>query len=732
MTFELAFRLASYGLVGLGFLALALSGEVSPLVVFAGFVALPVTFWVAGRPGAPAAARLAALPPRVWTVATLILAGFAAVKVLLIGDEPIVVIVELLVAIQVIKLLSIRSGRDYFQLYAISFFQLLAAATLSESIGFALSFFLYMLLATWTLLAFHLREEMAAQPTGDTWALGRLFTVPFAATTTLLAAGTLVVTLAIFFAIPRVGRGFLQRAAASPVKLSGFADTVRLGEVGEIKTDETVVMRVRAPGPGDLVQPIRFWRGSAFDRYDGRAWSRSAVDKRQVNSQIDGRIPLDKEPPRGQVVEQMVLLEPIDAPVLFAAGRPLAIQGVTAGWRGLPFVYRDGMGSLTAPWTPYTRIEYAVTADLGRPSVEALRRAGTAYPEGLLRYLDLPQLDPRVPALAAQVTEGAATPLDRALAIEAHLRSDYEYALDVRPTAGVPPLEDFLFTTKRGYCEYSATAMAILLRTVGIPSRMVSGFLRGEWNEYGGYYLVRQAEAHTWVEAYFPGYGWVPFDPTPAAGTTLALGGALSALGRYLDAVRARWNRYIVGYSLTDQLSAARGVRGGTRALAARVREALGGAAARVAAGVRWIRDLDVPAGVAIPCLAVLALFLLRGRALVRRTAVGAYLERRRLNREVLRLYGRATAAAALHGVPRGASQTAREHAGVARARGLAGADELESLARLYEAVRFGRHRASPGDVHRAREALGALGSAPPKGRGRASGRRGRAVDSRP
>ncbi len=734
-SFELGFRLASYTLVGIGFLALGLSGQISAVVVAAGFLALPVAWWLVGRPGAVAAHRLAAVPPRLWTGLTLLLAGLAVGNVLLLGEEMIVAIVELLVAIQVIKLLSIRSDRDYFQLYAISFFQLLAAATLSESIGFAVSFLLYMLVATWTLLALHLREEVAAQPAGETLALRRLFTLPFAATTTLLTVGTLAVTLTIFFALPRVGRGFLQRASADPVKLSGFADTVRLGEIGEIKTDPTTVMRVRAPGPDDLVQPIRFWRGSAFDRYDGRTWSRSVVDKRQVGARADGWIQLETDPPQGQVVEQVVLLEPIDTPVLFAAGRPLAFQPVSNVGRWFQFVYRDGMGSLSAPWTPYTRMEYAVTVDLGRPTTEALRAAGAEYPQGMRRYLELPPLDPRVAALAASVTRGVWTPYDRALALEQHLRSAYDYSLSVSPTPGVPPLEDFLFNTKRGYCEYSATAMAILLRTLGIPSRMVSGFLRGEWNEYGGYYLVRQSEAHTWVEVYFPGQGWVPFDPTPPAGTALAPGGTLSSLARYVDAIRNRWNRYIVGYSLFDQLSAARSVQGGTRALAARVREGLSAATAKVVAAVRVVRHLEVPAVVVIPCLALLAILLLRGRAFVRRTAVGAYLERRRLNREILKLYTRATAAAAAHGVPRRPSQTAREHAGLVRARGLAGADGLESLARLYEAVRFGRHRATPDDVTAARAAAGRLGPATRNaaaGFRRAGGRRGPALDSRP
>lgn len=709
MSFEAAFLLASYGLVALGFLALALSGEVAPWIVGVGFAWLPVAWWFAGRPAAAARDRLARVPARVWTIVSTALALLALANVWLLGETTIIAIVELLVALQLVKLLSVRNDRDYFQIYAISFFQLLAASTLSESLGFAVSFLLYMLLATWTFLAFHLRQELAGQPAGEPLAARRLLSLPFVATTTLVALGTLVFTVAVFFTLPRVGRGFLQQAAGKPVKLSGFSDVVRLGEVGDVKADPTVVMRVRAPAPEALTEPIRFWRGTAFDRYDGRAWSRSIIDKHQLAPGASGRVPLAAPRPGARVVTQTIALEPTDTPVLFGAGRPLALEFLPGPGRALPFVYRDGMGSLTTPWVPYTRVEYLVESDLSRPTAAQLRRAESGYPQELGRYLERPPLDPRVKALALAVTAGAVTPYDGAVALERHLRSAYAYSLTVRPSAGRPPLEDFLFNTKTGYCEYSATAMAILLRLVGVPSRLVSGFLRGEWNEYGGYYLVRQSDAHTWVEAYFPGEGWVAFDPTPPAGTTPIEAGALGAVSRYVDSLRSRWTRYVVGYSFADQATAARALRGRTLELAADVRTALAAVGARLAAAFAVLRALEVPPWMAWPSLALLAAVCLRGRALVRRTPVGAFLERRRLNREVLRLYGRAAAAAAARGVARRPWQTAREHATTARRAGLAGADALESIARLYEAVRFGSHRAAAEHVAAARAALDKL-----------------------
>src|SRR5262249_53358628 len=118
------------------------------------------------------------------------------------------------------------------------------------------------------------------------------------------------------------------------------------------------------------------------------------------------------------------------------------------------------------------------------------------------------------------------------------------------PTAQDPP-EDFLFTRGSGNCEYFAAALAVMLRAIDVPARVIGGFQRGEWNPYGRYFMVRLSDAHAWVEAYVDGLGWVTFDPSPRAGSEA--GGRAAALSLYLDAARMRWYRYVVNWSLDDQ-----------------------------------------------------------------------------------------------------------------------------------------------------------------------------------
>lgn len=133
--------------------------------------------------------------------------------------------------------------------------------------------------------------------------------------------------------------------------------------------------------------------------------------------------------------------------------------------------------------------------------------------------------------------------------IETYLKDNYTYSLSPSPPPeGVNPISHFLLDEKKGFCEHYATAMVLMLRSMGIPARVVSGYMGGEYNRYGRYYIVRQKDAHTWVEAFIDGE-WMRFDPTPAAEFTVN-----SSLFLYLDFLRMKWERYVVGYSRTDQL----------------------------------------------------------------------------------------------------------------------------------------------------------------------------------
>jgi hypothetical protein len=157
---------------------------------------------------------------------------------------------------------------------------------------------------------------------------------------------------------------------------------------------------------------------------------------------------------------------------------------------------------------------------------------------------------------------GARTGYDEARAIESHLRDNYQYSLDLK-AGGPDPLSDFLFHVRSGHCEYFSTAMAVMLRTRGIASRVVNGFLPGEYNEASSAYTVRQSDAHSWVEVYFPQTNsWVTFDPTPPAGRTARVRTGLAAqLSKYGEALELMWFQYVVGYDKQEQHSLAASLR---------------------------------------------------------------------------------------------------------------------------------------------------------------------------
>jgi len=165
----------------------------------------------------------------------------------------------------------------------------------------------------------------------------------------------------------------------------------------------------------------------------------------------------------------------------------------------------------------------------------------------------------RVAELAREWTEDAETTFAKAMVIETRLRHDYLYSLTPRAQGNF--IDDFLFEVKEGHCEYFATSMAVLLRNLGIPARVVNGYYSSEWNAISGNCTVRNRDAHSWVEAWLgDDYGWMTFDPTPPGGVARRgdRSALLDSMSRVMDAVRVRWYRYVVDYSISDQVSAIR------------------------------------------------------------------------------------------------------------------------------------------------------------------------------
>lgn len=268
---------------------------------------------------------------------------------------------------------------------------------------------------------------------------------------------------------------------------------------------DTVVMYVRSPA-------WSYWRSHSYDTYDGRAWRQAdhRLTDLSLENQIYFSIPADAQALGEEVVQTFYLVRQ-QPNLVFAAYRPVEAYLNT---RALVLDAGDGLrvGEPMQAGTTYTIISR-------RPNfeAEALRAAGGAYPASVAeRYLQLPpNVSPRVRALAASLTAGSANPYDQAAALRDHLLTiPYDFFPPPQPP-GSETVDNFLFVDQRGVCEHFVTAHVVMLRILGIPARLAAGYGAGQYNALSGYYTVRASDAHAWTEVYFPGYGWVPFDPTP-------------------------------------------------------------------------------------------------------------------------------------------------------------------------------------------------------------------------
>ncbi len=228
------------------------------------------------------------------------------------------------------------------------------------------------------------------------------------------------------------------------------------------------------------------------------------------------------------------------------------------------YIRRDETESLLNPFGNYNALRYMAISRLTAPNVSTLRAAPSEYSDDIRQeYLQLPTaLDARIPELARQMTVGAANSYDKARAVENFLRTRFGYTLNLTGKPGDDPLANFLFVTRAGHCEYFASAMTILLRTLGIPAREVNGFLPGEYNDLAGDYIVRASDAHSWVEVYFRENGWVTFDPTPAGS---GQAGFLSQFTKYIDWIQLSWNEWVINYDFSHQMQMAQNVQRASR-----------------------------------------------------------------------------------------------------------------------------------------------------------------------
>jgi transglutaminase-like putative cysteine protease len=469
--------------------------------------------------------------------------------------------VHMVLFILVVKLFSVHSNRDRLYLAVISFLLLLAAAILTIDTLFLAAFIIFSLIAVVAFIAMEMRRSMIDSVSVATTANSQRLWRPLALTAFALIVSIMVLTPALFFLLPRRSMGRLSQFAQQNTFSTGFGDEVTLGQIGRIQQSDRVVMRVqfeRTP-PTDLK-----FHGITLAHFDGRRWSnritetqsfltRGGLDNMLQFTRGDLRKLLDGIGEDTAEVQQhirehkaislnyRVTLEPVGMNIFFFPARLKALQGTAREYM------IDNRATLT-----YADPNRIVRAYSGLSLIQQHHEPGSsASADGppLQTYLQLPAIDPRVVQLAKSVTAASRTPLEKAVDLERYLQKNYGYTLELQGSAD--PISFFLFQRKKGHCEYFASSMAVMLRSIGIPSRIVNGFRNGEQSEVTGSYIIRGRDAHSWVEAFIPGQGWVEFDPTPAGDAPAKI--FWSRVNLYLDAAREFWGDWIINYDIGHQ-----------------------------------------------------------------------------------------------------------------------------------------------------------------------------------
>ena len=465
-----------------------------------------------------------------WLPVILAVAGAVAVGLQfrnIFGKDPGVALLALLAAL---KLLEMRSRRDATIVVMLGYFLVLTPFFYSQSIAYALA----MVAALVVITAAQIQATRDGEPAARSLRLAGIMLVqgmPF--------------MLALFVLFPRIPGPLWGLPMDAYSGLTGLSESMTPGMIANLSLSESIAFRVRFAGPPPAHKSL-YWRGPVMTYFDGRTW-------RMLPRRGETQLPYA---PAGPPVEQEITLEPHNHHWLFALELPASLPPdamIAADYQMLSRV------------PVRTRLRYQV-----RSHPETL--AGAQSPGTLLREsLQLPpRVNPRARELATRMRdrEGA----DPRRIVESTLamfrREAFTYTL-TPPPLGADGVDDFLFSTRRGFCEHFAGSFVFLMRAAGVPARVVTGYQGGEINPVDGYLTVRQSDAHAWAEVWWPDHGWQRVDPTAAIAPgriELNLAGALPAdealpllarpafswlrEARYRwDAVANAWNQWVLGYN---------------------------------------------------------------------------------------------------------------------------------------------------------------------------------------
>jgi hypothetical protein len=430
---------------------------------------------------------------------------------------------ETLLILLAIKFLEKKKTRDYMQIYAISLLLVAGSGLLSLNIAF-LAYFLLLIL-TLTVAAVFL-AYFAENPDME---LSRPVLLKIVVNTLLIPLLSIPLTIIMFTILPRTNYPLFNFLNRQDKARTGFSDHVRLGAISAIQDNSATAFRVNMDRIDDR---DLYWRGLVLDHFDGVAWR---------DSHKGLQPPPKHQGVRGKTVSQTIYLEPSDNRYLFALDKPVSV--------GLIGARQAGNGSFVTSSLLVGRVRYQAQSIISDRIIE--------NNIDVSRFTQIPAIfSSRLPDLVRDLVReksGMATVHSLVYFLG---NGTYRYSLRNLPITR-NPVETFLFQTKYGNCEYFASALAVMLRTSGIPARLVVGYRGGHYNYMGNYYLVSQKDAHAWVEAYID-QAWWRVDPTPSsmdAFGPMKDGGIFSRIGLIFDSINYHWYVMVINYSLDRQIS---------------------------------------------------------------------------------------------------------------------------------------------------------------------------------
>ncbi len=438
--------------------------------------------------------------------------------------EPVVSLLAIMLAV---RLLGEKSVRHYLQIYALSLFCLASSSLYDLSPVFLvyLGLLLFMVAVSLVLLAFHDHDKRLLLPVGDM--------------RKVLASGLLIPLFSIplligfFFLLPRTPFPLWDFLNTSGNRTSAFAEKVEPGVAPVAGESTALAFRAELPRqPGQI-----YWRGKVFNKLDGNSWIR------------DESVPAERIFYSTKRIVQTIYPEPGLSRTLIALDAPATLKSLRTR--------RNPDGTFEMLYLSRKRMAYEADSVY----------EGLLPVEGTIKrdfYLRLPaDLPAKIKLLADGISKNSRRDLDKLENLEKFFRNGgYRYSLQGLPT-GNDALEQFIFDKKQGHCEFFASAFAVLLRASGVPVRLVGGYLGGDYNELGGYYLVTEKMAHVWVEVFIEGKGWLRLDPSSFAENAGAVWSSQpqpdlwKRIRMVTDSIDHVWNRSVITYDFASQMDAA-------------------------------------------------------------------------------------------------------------------------------------------------------------------------------